>query len=108
MSLLVDEAGQLCALYLGPVDVDRVLRDANRSRRATNAKAAGSEDRQLLRGTRLFPVGRNYPAMARAFRDMERMDLARFFRLKAPKAPQEDAPEAGSQPLKVGIPKGSL
>ncbi|MAB79965.1 MAG: hypothetical protein CMJ89_11490 [Planctomycetes bacterium] len=108
MSLLVDEAGQLCALYLGPVDVDRVLRDANRSRRATTANDAGSGNRQLLRGTRLFPVGRNYPAMARAFRDMERMDLARFFRLKAPKITREDATEAGSQPLKIESPEGSL
>ena len=85
MSLLLDDAGQLSCLYLGPVDVDRLLRDAKRSRRA----AAGSDlealrDRQLLRGIRLYPQERNFPGLARSFRDLDRMDMARFFRSKIP------------------------
>ena len=83
--MLLDDAGQLSCLYLGPVDVDRLLRDAKRSRRA----AAGSDlealrDRQLLRGIRLYPQERNFPGLARSFRDLDRMDMARFFRSKIP------------------------
>jgi hypothetical protein len=37
--------------------------------------------------------------MARAFRDMERIELARFFRLKGPKPPKKEAPKDPSQPL---------
>ncbi len=100
MSLLIDDGGQLSALYLGPLEVDRLLRDTKRSRQA----AAGSEvaslrDRQLVRGVRLYQKQRNFPGLARSFRNLDRMDLARYFRNMIP--PRNTA-ESGDDSRRVG------
>lgn len=75
-SLLLDPAGQLVAIYLGPVEVDRLLEDvALVGRMRSDGKATG-----LLTGGRWFNrPERQFSTMSRVLQSLGRPKLAEFY-----------------------------
>ncbi|HED66581.1 MAG TPA: redoxin domain-containing protein [Planctomycetes bacterium] len=76
-SLLLDERGQLVAVYLGPVDLEVLLADAEALERMDPADLG---DVRLEPGTWLTPMVRPFGALARSMESIGRKDLARFYR----------------------------
>lgn len=76
-SLLLDQQGQLVALYLGPVEPDQLLSDLALLARMDPGKLAGT---RLPGGVRLLPRGRDFASLAEAFEQLERPELSAFYR----------------------------
>ena len=76
-SLLLDSAGQLAAVYFGPVYVDELLDDVEVLRRTDPDDLA---DVRLTTGKRVVRRNRNFGRLARELVQIGQEDLARFYR----------------------------
>jgi len=76
-SLLLDGAGQLVAIYFGPVVVDELLADV---RSVARLAPENLTDVRLGPGSWLFKTERPYTVFIRNLRDIGRDDLAKFYR----------------------------
>ncbi len=76
-SLLLDHQGQLVALYLGPVELERLLEDVSLLPRMDADNLSGT---RLPGGVRMVPRGRDFAGLAQAFERQGRAELASFYR----------------------------
>jgi hypothetical protein len=92
-SLLLDERGQLVLLYLGRIELERLLEDVGTLSKMNPAQHANV---RLLGGLRVLPRGRDLAALAERFRLAGQAELAGYYAALA-SAPPESPRGGGAE-----------